>query len=54
MEKANMMFLSKEGTEKGHSLKTQMILTTSNQTEKATENVWRKMVILKMKRLNLT
>ena len=37
-----MMFLSKEATEKGRSLKTQMILTTSNQSEKATKNIWRK------------
>ena len=34
IEKANMMFLTKEATEKDQSLKTQMILATTNQNEK--------------------
>ena len=41
IEKANMMFLTKEVTEKNQSLKTQMILATTNQNEKVSiEIVW--------------
>ena len=34
-----MMLLSKEDTEKDRSLKNQMILTTTNQSEKVTEAI---------------
>lgn len=37
-----MMLLSKGATEKNLSLKTQMILPTTNQGEKATKAIWQK------------
>ena len=40
MEKVTTMLLSKETTEKDRSLKTQMILTTTDQSEKAAEAIW--------------
>ena len=54
MEKATTVLLSKETTEKDRSLKTQMILTTTDQSEKATEAIWQKMVTLVTKNQILT
>ena len=54
MEKVTTMLLSKETTEKDRSLKTQMILTTTDQSEKATEAIWQKMVTLVTKNQILT
>ena len=41
MEKANMMLLTKEDTEKDRSLKTQMLVTTA-QNETCTKPIWQK------------
>ena len=54
MEKATTVLLSKETTEKDRSFKTQMILTTTDQSEKATEAIWQKMVTLVTKNQILT
>ena len=50
LEKANMMVLSKEMTDKDRSMKTQLLIrsTTDGDDKLSGENVWKKMVFLKM------
>lgn len=46
MEKANIKLLTKEGTEKSRSLKTQILVTTA-QSEIFTKPIWQKNFIRK-------
>ena len=55
VEKANMMLMTRETTEKDQSFKTKLIFSSTNQKLKVSnESVWQKMVPFQMKKLTLT